>query len=189
MDIITKEEFMANKHIYFHKIKKGAIFIYPTDTVYGIGCNAQDQEAVERLRVIKQTDQPFSVIAPGKDWIMKNCDHGHKAVSWLKKLPGPYTLIMNKKKHDSVAKKVTERDTIGIRIPDHWFSEAVEDLGIPIITSSANISGHNIISDPEDIEPELSMHVDFMIDAGDIKGHPSALVHLDNEQEKIIERK
>ena len=56
-------------------IKSGAIFIYPTDTVYGIGCNAKLKESVARIRKIKkQFSRPFSVIAPSMDWIAKNLE-------------------------------------------------------------------------------------------------------------------
>ena len=74
------------------QIKSGAIFIYPTDTVYGLGCNAEDIRAVKKLRQIKGTDHPFSVIAPSKQWIQDRLNV--KFPEFLEKLPGPVTLIM-----------------------------------------------------------------------------------------------
>ena len=73
-------------------IKSGAVIIYPTDTVYGIGCNAKLKESVKRVRELKkQFDRPFSVIAPSIEWIEKNLESKKEVRD---KLPGPYTFIL-----------------------------------------------------------------------------------------------
>ena len=73
-----------------------SIFIYPTDTIYGIGCNAEESKLVEKIREIKNRDKkPFSIIAPSIKWILENCETTEKEIS--KYLPGPYTLILKKK--------------------------------------------------------------------------------------------
>lgn len=77
-------------------MKSGAIFIYPTDTVYGIGCDAGNSKSVAKVREIKQTKQPFSVIAPSKKWIKHKLKIMH--TEYLKRLPGQYTLIFTKKR-------------------------------------------------------------------------------------------
>ena len=91
-------------------ILNGKIFIYPTDTLYGIGCNAMNKASVEKIREIKGRDKkPFSVIAPNIFWIKDNlivdCD-------LEKYLPGPYTVIL-KKKDPTFLKHVAEGDTLG----------------------------------------------------------------------------
>ena len=69
MHTLSKEEFTTEKHIYFSKIKEGALFIHPTDTIYGIGCDATNHETVYKARETKQRyTRPFSVIAPSKDF-------------------------------------------------------------------------------------------------------------------------
>ena len=74
MEIISKEVFVKNKDFYLKKLKE-SIFIYPTDTIYGIGCDATNEILVKKIRDIKvRDDNPFSVIAPSKDWIKLNCD-------------------------------------------------------------------------------------------------------------------
>ena len=101
MKIITKDELKHEKLDYAKEIKKGAVFIYPTDTIYGIGCNARLPEAVIRLRAIKkQRDRPLSVIVPSKEWIRDNCDSPNRVEMrrWIKKLPGSYTIILKLKK-------------------------------------------------------------------------------------------
>ncbi|MBI4143964.1 Sua5/YciO/YrdC/YwlC family protein [Candidatus Woesearchaeota archaeon] len=97
-------------------ILNGRIIIYPTDTVYGIGCDATNNKAVERLRHMKQTKHPLSVIAPSMTWISDNFTIKHE--EFLSELPGKITLILEKKnktflKHCSVTNK------LGISITEH----------------------------------------------------------------------
>ena len=74
MGILTKEEFEQNKVVLMEDIWQGKIFLHPTDTIYGIGCNALLLEAVKKVREIKQRyEAPFSVIAPSREWIRENC--------------------------------------------------------------------------------------------------------------------
>jgi len=83
MQVITKKEFLDNKEGHIKKIKAGSIFIYPTDTLYGIGCDAGNESIVKKIREVKQTDQPFSVIAPSKDWIKQNLEYLPGFDQWL----------------------------------------------------------------------------------------------------------
>ena len=88
---------MENKKL-IKEIKAGKIFIYPTDTLYGIGCNAEDKEAVEKIREIKGRDnKPFSVIAPSFKWIEDNLIIDCNLKEYL---PGAYTIILKKKDKD-----------------------------------------------------------------------------------------
>ena len=74
MRVLSKEEFENQKDVIRTSlIENSPVFIYPTDTIYGIGCNALSKEAVEKIRSIKQRKtNPFSVIAPSKEWIDEN---------------------------------------------------------------------------------------------------------------------
>ena len=99
MEVLTQTEVREHQNEIIEKIQNGALFIYPTDTIYGIGCNAQDEQAVAKIRELKgRFDQPFSVIVPSIDWIRENCVITKKTESWLQKLPGPFTLILKLKK-------------------------------------------------------------------------------------------
>ena len=176
MDIFTKTEARLDLHEIAAKIQKNTIFIHPTDTIYGLGCNALDKEAVAKLREIKQRpDQPLSVWVPSVSWIKKNCDTS-KAKAWLDKLPGPYTLILpvkNKVLTENVAPGLS---AIGVRMPDHWFQEVVTAAGVPIITTSANKAGNPFMTDKDNLDPEII--VDFMVYEGEKKARPSKVVNL-----------
>ena len=196
IEIVNKEEFFLRKQEFIDAILKGAVFIYPTDTIYGIGCNALDNAAVAKIRAIKRrADAPFSVIAPSKEWITDNCIVDVKAEEWIAKLPGPYTLVLKvksrgKRGEGSVSDSVTHRAaTLGIRIPDHWFSEIVSELGVPIVTTSVNESGERHATSAEDIPESISKNVKFIIDEGVKKGSPSTVVNLESGAAKIKERK
>lgn len=184
--ILTRPEFLNSKGKYVKQIAQGAVFIYPTDTIYGIGCDATNKKAVQRLRQLKNKNvMPLSVIAPSKQWIMDNCEYKQE---WLDKLPGPYTLIMKLKNTKCVVADVPMgRESLGVRIPDHWISGAVEALGNPLVTTSANITGQNVMEKIEDL-PAALQHVDFIIYEGERHGRPSTLVDLTEKKPKIIKR-
>lgn len=186
--IISKEELYSNMVLTTSRLN-GSIFIAPTDTIYGLSANALDKKVVEKVRKIKNTTQPFSIIPPSKEWIFENCEaETEKIREWISKLPGPYTLILKLKNKKAIAKNVNNNsNTIGIRIPDHWISSVVSELGVPIITTSANRSGEQFMINVETLDDEINKKIDFVIYEGEKKGHPSTLVHL-YEEEKIIKR-
>ncbi len=189
MQIPTKVKLQMQFPEIAEQIKKGAVFIYPTDTIYGIGCNALDQKAVDKVRQFKdRSTNPFSIIAPSKEWIVENCLLATKeAKEWLAKLPGPYTLILKLKNKNAIAKSVNQSDdTIGVRIPAHWIREIVQELGFPIVTTSANRAGKPFMTSLEDLDETIEEEVDFIIYEGEKKGHPSTIINL--VEGKIKER-
>lgn len=185
-EIITKDEANVKKEEIKQRIKQGAVFIYPTDTIYGIGCNALDSKAVKKVRDLKgRPNTPFSVIAPSKKWIEENCIVHKRADKWVKKLPGPLTLIF-KSKDAAVAPGVAPGiDTVGVRIPKHWFTKIIEGLNLPIITTSANKIGKMFMTSLENLDSEIKNNVDFIIYEGEKRGKPSNIVHLEEEKRKL----
>jgi len=188
MKILTKDEINVNKEVILEVMENGAVFIHPTDTIYGIGCNANEEEFVNQVRAIKgRAEAPFSVIAPSKDWIRRNCFVSEEAEKWLEKLPGPYTLILKAK--DSVAKNVAPgMETLGVRIPDHWFSKIVEELGLPVVTTSANRSGGDFMTSLDNLDDEIKPKIEFIIYEDEKHGRPSKIVDLTGEEVKVKER-
>ena len=124
MRVVTKEE-LGKKII---KELKKCLFVYPTDTVYGLGCNAEDRALVNQIRNLKkQFVRPMSVVAPGKKWIEESCEITEAAEKWLDRLPGPYTLILKLKKKTVSRNTNLGSKTIGVRIPKHWISKIIEE--------------------------------------------------------------
>jgi L-threonylcarbamoyladenylate synthase len=156
-------------------IKNGAIFIYPTDTIYGLGCDATNSESVKLIKKIKyrEKDKPMSVIAPSIEWIKQNCIV--EDVLLEKYLPGPYTLIL-KKKDPNFLKEVSANDSLGVRIPDCEFAKLVENTGRPFITTSVNFAGEPFAVKISDIPHEILDMVDIILGVGELAGRPSTLV-------------
>ncbi len=162
-------------------LKKGGVIIYPTDTVYGIGCDIEHPEAIERICRIKQ-------INPQKAQLSFLCsDLSHlseyaKAIDtpiyrFIKRyLPGPYTFIL------AASKKVpkllrTRRETVGIRVPDHKISHALlKELGRPLLSTSLPLDDIEIMTDPELIFEKFGSVVEFVIDGGHGGSIPSTIV-------------
>jgi L-threonylcarbamoyladenylate synthase len=190
MKIITKEEFLENKEFYLNEMHAGKIFIYPTDTIYGIGCDATNKSAVLKVREIKHRDEkPFSVIAPSKDWIKKNCHVEYHGEKWIAKLPGAYTLILELRNWEAVDSKTNcGLDNLGVRIPDNWFSAIIGEFGKPFVTTSVNLSGEKPMASVEDCNPSIADKVDYIIDDGVLAGKPSTIVKLLHGDEEIIKR-
>ncbi|MBI1970957.1 threonylcarbamoyl-AMP synthase [Candidatus Woesearchaeota archaeon] len=188
MEIITKEQFFANKQKYLQLIRKGAIFVYPTDTVYGIGCDAQNEEAVATISRLKHrpATSQFSVIVPSKQWIHNNCILSKKAKEWLTKLPGPYTFILPRKRIGQA--RCEAQQTIGVRIPNHWIRKVIQELGLCSITTSVNRSGSQPITNVNAIPPGMKKKIAFCIDEGTLQGSPSMLVYLTDKDTWIKKR-
>jgi len=187
--VINKKEFLKNQETYVKKIKQGAIFVYPTDTIYGLGCNAQNKKVAQKIRKIKKrATQPFSVIAPSKKWIEKNCKINGKDKKYLKKLPGKYTLILKIKNPSALAKNVSFSDSVGIRIPKNWFSKIVQKINIPIITTSVNAHNKPFMTSLENLDRSIKNKVDFIIYEGKKQGKASTIINLAIENPQIIKR-
>ncbi len=180
MKIFDKNYVDSHKPEILEAIKSGKIFIYPTDTIYGIGCNALLKTSVNKIREIKKREsKPFSVIAPNKNWILENCFVSEEDLN--KYLPGPHTLFVKRKK-DIVAKSVNPSDkTLGIRIPKHWFAEVIAEAGVPFVTTSVNLTGEPHMQKIEDIPESIKSSVDYCIYEGEIDGKPSTKIDLTKE--------
>ena len=157
------------------EILAGKVFIYPTDTVYGIGCDATNKNSVEKIREIKRRDaKPFSVIAPSVEWIKENCIIP-ESIEIGKYLPGPYTLILKKKNPDFL-KETSPSETLGVRIPANGFTAEIQKSGAPFVTTSVNFSGEKPANKIEEIPEEILRQVDFTFNSGPLSGKPSTLV-------------
>ena len=172
-------------------IKNGGIVVFPTETVYGIGTNGLDKEAVERLYKIKERplNKPISLLVSDYEMIEKVVkDINELEYKIMKKfLTGPIKISLNKK--DIVPDIVTSRgSTVGIRMPEEEITrKLIEYAGVPIAAPSANISGKPSGIDLQEIIKEFGDKVDYYIDGGKSKiGIGSTIVKVENNTIKIL---
>lgn len=172
-------------------LKKGGVIAYPTDTYYGIGCDIMNKKAIEKIYLLKKRKKtkPFSFICSG----LKNISHYAKVSNYAYKtmkrlLPGPYTFILEGSK---IVPKImlTKRKTAGIRVPDNRICMAlVEEMGNPIISTSATMQDGNIINDPYLIQEHFGSGIEVVIDGGTVSGEPSSVISLIDDIPEIIRK-
>lgn len=172
-------------------IKNGGIVVFPTETVYGIGTNGLNKEAISRLYEVKQrpTSKPISLLVSSiemVDMVAKDItDMEYKLMD--KFFPGPLTIILKKK--SNVPDNLTNNtDTVGIRMPDNIIAKKlIEYAKVPIATPSANISGKPSGTDINYIMENFKDKVDYYIDGGQSKlGIGSTIVKVENGYPLIL---
>ena len=170
-------------------LENGGVIIYPTDTIYGIGCDIFNKQALERVYDIKHEagTKLFSFICPDLKDIAryaKVSDYAYKAMKKL--LPGPYTFVLPAARE--VPKKLwTKRNTVGIRIPDHPVALTLaRELGHPIVSTSVTSRLGEVLYDPAEIKAIFNYQVDLMLSVGALNGHPSSIVDLSGDEPEII---
>lgn len=174
-------------------LKHGGLVIYPTDTIYGIGCDLYNKKAIERLtRTIQVKPQKLNLSFICKDLsdISEYVRRMETPVFKLlkKKLPGPFTFILES---SSKVPRILDanKKTVGIRIPDHEITRViVEQLGNPLITSSIKDEDTIIeyTTDPEEIYEDFKHLVDIVIDGGPGGNIPSTVVDCTTDEFRII---
>lgn len=151
----------------------GAVMLYPTDTVYAIGCDLNSKSAVQRVRQIKQmsNDKPLTFLCSSLSNIAQYAQVSDPAYKIMRKLiPGPYTFLLPATKLVPKLVQNPKRKTTGIRVPDHPVCLALlETLASPVISTSAHFSdeegGHGWSKDQQILSPaELFDHFDKQVD-------------------------
>lgn len=172
-------------------IKQGGVIIYPTDTVYGIGCDIFNKSAIERIQAIKNNPELklLSFICNNLKDISKYAkvsDYAYRTMKHL--LPGPYTFILPAAK--SVPKKLwNKRKSVGIRVPDHFIAmKIVEELGNPIVTTSTTNRKGELLFDPMEIKSIFNTQVDLMLSSGSLSSKPSSVIDLSQEVPVVIRK-
>lgn len=175
MQLITLDQFLENQPFFIQEAKSGKTFIYPTDTIYGIGW-IYTPEMVNKIFAIKQRDtkRMFSIIAPSFDWISK--EYPEANIDELKMYLNNYHGVTY----------LFDYDQPRIRIIKHPFQTFIENLGETFITTSCNIAGEPPVADTKDIPAELSEKVDYIIDGWILDGRQSVLIDL--VENKIINK-
>ena len=170
-------------------LKDGGVIAYPTDTIYGIGCDIFNKKGIEKIYQIKKREKnkPMSFICADLSDISQYAIVSNYAYRIMRKcLPGPYTFVLEAS--SKTPKKImSKRKTVGIRIPDHKICLAiVTELGHPLITTSANISTEEELNNPDDIEDKLGSSLGLIIDEGPLISEPSTIVDLTGDSPTIL---
>jgi tRNA threonylcarbamoyl adenosine modification protein (Sua5/YciO/YrdC/YwlC family) len=173
-------------------LRRGGVIIYPTDTVYGIGCSINDTRAIERVYQIRNQDRnkPFSFICSDLSHIAEYAKVSNSAYRLMKQLiPGPYTFILPASRLKQLPKSlISTRKTVGIRVPQNNICrDIIKELGHPIL--SASVTGDHkgdIISDPELIKREFEEQVDLILDGGNSLKEFSTVLDVTNEQPIVV---
>jgi tRNA threonylcarbamoyl adenosine modification protein (Sua5/YciO/YrdC/YwlC family) len=170
-------------------LRQGGIIIYPTDTVYGLGCDLSNKKGIEKIYELKRRNrkQPLSFICSDLKHISqyaKVTDYAYKTMKRL--LPGPYTFILEASR--LVPKIILpKRSTTGIRVPDNQIClDLIKELGQPIISTSVKTINGEDLGNPHEIEERFGRMVDLIIDGGIIIPEPSSVISLVDDNIEII---
>lgn len=173
-------------------LRKGGIVLYPTDTLYGLGVDANNREAIERLKELKGRDKkkPISVIVPSFEQISAYAHmNAHARALAEKFFPGALTLVLPSK--NTISAELTLNNSIGIRIPDDAFCLALaREFGLPFTTTSANRAGRETAKDIRHVLEQFGARaheIDLVIDGGERRGeHPSTVIRCTEETPFVL---
>jgi tRNA threonylcarbamoyl adenosine modification protein (Sua5/YciO/YrdC/YwlC family) len=170
-------------------LRDGGVIIYPTDTVYGLGCDLFNKRGIEKIYDIKKRSKkdPLSFVCADLKDISRYAlvsDYAYKTMRRL--LPGPYTFYPPGLEAGTENYPSQETDK-RIRVPDHPICQAlVQELGQPIISTSVKTAQGELLNDPYIIREHFSHCVDIIIDGGIIPAEPSSVISLADDQIEIL---
>ncbi|HLB00368.1 MAG TPA: L-threonylcarbamoyladenylate synthase [Bacteroidota bacterium] len=174
-------------------LRAGGVVIYPTDTVYGIGCSIFQSAAIERVYRIKRRDRskPFSFICSDLAHISEYARVDNPAFRLMKRLiPGPYTFILPAGRMKQIPKSmISRRKTVGIRVPDNTVCAAlVTELGHPVLSAGVTDEGGAVINDPSEIADRYGKLVDLMLESGNGMLEVSTIIDLTEDAPVVIRK-
>lgn len=169
----------------------GGIIVYPTDTVYGIGCSVFDTAAIERIYEIKRREKskPFSFICSDLSHISEFAKVSNPAFRMMKSLiPGPYTFILPASRLKQLPKSIiSKRKTVGIRVPANAICHAIiKELGHPILSAGLTDERGEIVSEPRLISELFEKRVDLILDGGSSKLELSTILDLTDDKPVVV---
>jgi tRNA threonylcarbamoyl adenosine modification protein (Sua5/YciO/YrdC/YwlC family) len=170
-------------------LEEGGVIAYPTDTIYGLGCDLYQKDAIEGVHRLKKhsKNKRLSIICADLKDISNYAhvpDYAYRIMRSL--IPGPYTFILEATK---LVPKImlTNQKTVGIRVPANNISLAlVRELRHPIITTSVIKPDESLYSDPEEIEQMFGKALDLVIDGGTIVAEHSSIIDLTEDYPRLL---
>ena len=172
-------------------LQGGGVIGYPTDTIYGVGCDLFNPEAIRKIHRLKKREgkKPLSFICSDLKDISNYAYVSNYAYKMMKRLlPGAYTFVL---KATKLVPKIamTKQSTVGIRIPDNKIClKLVKELGHPIISTSVYRPDESLYNDPAEIEERFGKQLDLAIDGGVIIAEHSSVIDLTDDFPKVIRK-
>jgi L-threonylcarbamoyladenylate synthase len=168
--------------------RDGGLVVYPTETVYGLGADALDPDAVERAFEAKRRDRskPLSLGVPNVDAALEYVRPSDREERFMREyLPGPITVVCERT--DDVPDALTAgRDRVGVRVPDHDLARELLTEAGPLTATSANVSGRESVTRVDDLDPEIREAAAAVLDGGPTQGTESTVV--DVSADEVIRR-
>lgn len=169
-------------------VENGGILVYPTDTVYGMGCDLMNKDALDRLYRLKKIPQrkPLSFICSDLKMVADYAKLSNSAHKMMRKLlPGPFTFVLQASRE--VPKlMISKQRTVGIRVPEQEFVlELVRRLGRPLVNTSASDTLEEVISDPDQIE-EMYPRADLMVSLGQQRSEASTILDFTGDSPIVL---
>ncbi|MBI4549065.1 MAG: threonylcarbamoyl-AMP synthase [Ignavibacteriae bacterium] len=172
-------------------LQSGGVIIYPTDTVYGIGCSIYNTKAIERVYQIKGEDRskPFSFICSDLSHISEYARVSNPAFRLMKHLiPGPFTFILPATRLKQLPKSlISKRKTVGIRVPNNKICiQLIKELGHPILNASVTAPNGDLMNDIDRIKEYFEKKVDLILDGGNSLLGLSTVLDLTDERPIVV---
>ena len=172
-------------------LRNDGVIIYPTDTMYRIGCSVFSKKAIDRIYQIKNQNvtKPFSFVCSDLSHISEYAVVSNPAYRVMKQLvPGPFTFILPASRLKQLPKSlISKRKTVGIRVPDNQISLAiVRELGHPILSASVTDLNGDVINNPELIKEIFDNLVDTILDGGINVSAPSTVLDFTEDPPIVI---
>jgi L-threonylcarbamoyladenylate synthase len=179
----------SNMNDVIKHLKKGGIIITPTDTVYGIMADAANDKAVKKVYEAKKRsfDKPLIVLVNSvemlNDYVLEIDDITKRIID--KYWPGPLTILF--KKNNRLSKYVSNNDYIGIRYPNNEIIiNILNEFNKPVVSTSANISNNEVVTEVSMIPGELLEKVDFVLDGGNLSNESSTIIKVEDGKIEIL---
>src|ERR1700675_2268703 len=172
-------------------LRGGGVIVYPTDSCYALGCHIGDKTALERIRVIRQTDRNHHFTLVCRDL----ADVGKYAMveNWQYRLlrahtPGPYTFLLKASRETPRRLKHERRGTIGLRVPDHPVTAMLlSEFAEPVMSSTLLLPGEDLPrTDAKEIFEKLEHSVDMVLDGGNCGLIPTSVIVLSGDHAIVV---
>lgn len=171
-------------------VRRGGVVVYPTDSVYALGCHIGDKQALERIRTIRRVDKNhnFTLLCRDLSELASYARVDNRVFRVLKaNTPGPFTFILPASSEVPKRLMHPKRKTVGIRVPDSAIAQALlNELGEPMMTVTLIMPGDEYpLTDPYDIRQSIETQVDAIIDGGYCGLEPTTVVDMTGDQPEM----